>query len=104
MYLYFSEIEDCYNWFSYQHDDQESKNTNQAYNAWRAKLQTVLGQMLKSAAPDDKKLIGDMLDLLKNVNPSREDMMKIREKFDDLHLRYGTYVPDQVRRQIMSRP
>jgi hypothetical protein len=103
MYSYFFEIEDWYLWLDGKESD-DLRDTKENYNLWRAKLQAALGQMLNSAAPDDKKLIGEMLDLLKNTNPSPEDIKQIGQKFDSLHLRYGTKVPPEVRKQIMSQP
>jgi hypothetical protein len=103
MYSYFFEIEDWFLWLDGKESD-DLRDTKENYNLWRTKLQAALGQMLNSAAPGDKKLIGEMLDLLKNINPSPEDIKQIGQKFDSLHLRYGTKVPPEVRKQIMSQP
>jgi hypothetical protein len=103
MYRYFFEIEDWYFWL----DGTESDNlrdTKENYNLWRTKLKGALSQMLNSAAPEDKKLISEMLDLLENDNPSLEELRQIGQKFDSLHLRYGTKVPPGIRSQILGRP
>ncbi|MDQ6653122.1 MAG: hypothetical protein M3Y84_10305, partial [Acidobacteriota bacterium] len=103
MYSYFFEIEDWYLWLDGKESD-DLRDTNENYNLWRTKLQQALGQMLNSAASQDKQLIGEMLDLLKNTKPSPEEIKQIGQKFDDLHLRYGTKVPPEMRNQILGRP
>lgn len=60
--------------------------------------------MSETAAPDDKGRITEMLKLLENDKPSPEEIKQIGQKFDDLHLRYGTKVPPEIRKQILSKP
>ena len=103
MYSYLNEIADWYLWLDGKQSD-DLRDTNENYNMWRAKLQLTLVQMLNSAGPDDKSLINQMLGLLENEHPSPEQIKQIWLKFDDLHLRYGTKVPNDVRKQIMSTP
>lgn len=103
MYSYFFEIEDWLLWI----DGKESgdlDDTIQNYNLWRTNLVNALGEMSKTAAPEDKGRINEMLELLKNTKPSPEDIKKIGEKFDALHLRYGTKVPADLRRELLRQP
>lgn len=100
MYRYFFEIEDWLLWL----DGKESgdlTDTIENYNLWRTKLKGALDQMLDAAAPKDKELIKQMQGLLENEHPSPEQIKQIGEKFDNLHLRYGTKVPPEVRNQIL---
>lgn len=100
MYSYFFEIEDWILWLNGQ-ESGDLDDTIQNYNMWRTKLKAALQQMLGNATPEDKSLINQMLQLLENEHPSPEDIKQIGEKFDKLHLRYGTKVPPAVRNQIL---
>lgn len=100
MYSYFSEIEDWILWLNGQ-ESGDLDDTIQNYNMWRTKLKTALQQMLGSATPEDKSLINQMLELLENEHPSPEQIKQIGQKFDSLHLRYGTKVPPAIRNQIL---
>jgi len=100
MYSYFFEIEDWLLWIN-NREGSDLDETYRAYNVWRVKLVNALGEMSKSAAPDDRGRINEMLDLLKNTHPSPDDIKRIEQKFDELHLRYGTKVPPEVRKQIL---
>jgi hypothetical protein len=102
MYSYLFEIEDWYLWIN-NASGGDLDVTNRAYNAWRIKLVNALGEMRKSAAPEDLKRIDEMLDLLKNTNPSPEAIKEIERKFDSLHLRYGTKLPPNIRNQLLDR-
>ena len=100
MYSYFFEIEDWLLWIN-NNEGSDLDETYRAYNAWRTKLVNALGQMSKTAAPEDQGRINEMLGLLENTKPSPEEIQQIQKKFDDLHLRYGTSVPPEVRKQIL---
>jgi hypothetical protein len=103
MYSYFFEIEDWLLWI----DGKESgdlTDTIQNYNLWRTKLNSALEQMLKTAAEEDKSLITQMQGLLENEHPSPEQIKQIGQQFDKLHLRYGTKVPADVRKELLRQP
>lgn len=103
MYSYFFEIEDWYLWLNGT-DSDDLRDTNENYNLWRTKLKSAIEQMLQTAAAEDKSLINQMVGLLENEHPSPEQIKQIGQKFDDLHLRYGTKVPPEMRNQILRRP
>src|SRR6185436_15431398 len=100
---HFFEIEDWILWLNGQ-ESGDLDDTIENYNLWRTKLKSALEPMLGTAAPDDKSLINQMLKLLENDHPSTEDIKQIGERFDKLHLRYGTKVPSEVRNQILRQP
>lgn len=100
MYSYFFEIEDWLLWIN-NNEGSDLDETYRAYNAWRTKVVNALGQMSKTAAPQDRGRINAMLRLLENTKPSLEEIQQIQKKFDELHLRYGTPVPPEARKQIL---
>ncbi len=104
MYSYFFEIADCCRWYRDQGDDNGMQDCERAYLLWRARLLSVLGQMRPNANADDRKLIDAMTDSLKEEHPDNEQLIKIQQAFDNLHLRYGTKVPSEIRKQILNHP
>ena len=67
-------------------ESHELENIGRAYDVWRDRLHEALVEMGKS---EDKKLMDEMLDLLKTNRPSPAELNQIQLKFQYLYLRYG---------------
>lgn len=104
MYSYFFEISDTCRWYRYQHDERGMADCERAYLLWRARLMSVLGQMRQGANADDRRVIDNMTNTLQEEHPGDIQLLRIQEAFDNLHLKYGTKVPPEIRNQILNRP